>query len=135
MAHTDSHDDRYRIYPVPGSKTPVMSVEERRASPTTEARCQPQTDLDKAMIAALTLSPPSATVELTFRAREHALAEIFSDLSPAEAHAMKQRLTAPREQDAVAVQFARFSEERRGRLITFLVDTQRRAARRAARVR
>lgn len=54
--------------------------------------------------------------------------ELFATLDARTARALHHRLALPRQHDALAELFGRFTVERRTRLLKFLEDTRRREA-------
>lgn len=63
-----------------------------------------------------------------FSRKEAELRTLFASLTVSEQRALQARLSNPRTGDPVATHFARFTADRRHRLITFLADARRREA-------
>lgn len=70
------------------------------------------------------------TIDAAFRRVEVEVATRFAELDPLEARALHQRLAMPVENDGLAARFGRLTLERRTRLLAYLADAPRRAARR-----
>lgn len=89
----------------------------------------------EAQILAILAAPAllGETVSSQFQRKEHQLGSIFAALSLAESRALHRRLAIPQAGDALALKFARLVVERKNRLIAFLADAPRRAARGGAR--
>jgi len=68
------------------------------------------------------------TIELAYRRKEHALGELFAQLTIIEAHTLKKRLENPKAGDALATKFTSLIASRRVRLLAFLGDARRREA-------
>jgi hypothetical protein len=87
--------------------------------------------LEAEIIAVLDEQPrsrePSAAA---FQRKEHALRELFAALDVHDARVLHRRLTIPMHDDPIEQRFARLVAERKARLIAFLADARRRAARR-----
>jgi len=64
-----------------------------------------------------------------FRRKEHALGNLFGSLSLNDARRLHERLTTPMPDDPIVVRMKRLTPERTARLIAFLADARRRAAR------
>lgn len=65
----------------------------------------------------------------TFRRKEHALGALFLHVAPSDALALHRRFVCADPDDALAHKFARLVVERRQRLLAFLTEVRRRAAR------
>ncbi|MCX5744185.1 MAG: hypothetical protein NT062_16975 [Proteobacteria bacterium] len=69
------------------------------------------------------------TVHAQFLRKEHQLASVFASLAVVDALALHKRLVTPKAGDALALTFSRLVVDRRHRLLGFLADAPRRAAR------
>ncbi len=74
---------------------------------------------------------PGETIDATFRRKEDDLAALLATLPLAEARALHRRLANPVAADELATRFQRLTAERRGRLLSILLDARRRDAVRA----
>jgi hypothetical protein len=74
-------------------------------------------------------APAWATIDAAFRHKEHELGCLFATLSVLEAGVLHRRLANPRSDDELAQHFLRLVADRRARLLAFLADARRRAAR------
>lgn len=74
---------------------------------------------------------PGETIDTTFRRKEDDLAALLATLPLAEARALHRRLANPVAADELATRFQRLTAERRGRLLSILLDARRRDAVRA----
>jgi hypothetical protein len=67
--------------------------------------------------------------QVGYRRKEAELRRVFAALAVPDARALHARLDCPRPGDMLAARFAGLIAERRGRLLAFLADARRRAAR------
>jgi len=87
-------------------------------------------EVEQEIVEILRAAPtPGETIEAAYRRKEHALGSLFARLSPVEALALHRRLSAADRDDPIASQFGRLIASRRARLLAFLADARRRAAR------
>jgi hypothetical protein len=86
--------------------------------------------LEVAIIAALDApANPDERASDAFRRKEYAIGQLFGALSIVDAHILHRRLSLRDAADPIATRFARLIVERQARLMNFLGDARRRAAR------
>lgn len=94
-----------------------------------------QPDLEPRLLALLAPQTPTDGAHLAFTHLELQLTELFGALTVDESRALHIRLAIPAPDDPVAALFGRLARPRRERLILFLADARRRAARAASGIR
>jgi hypothetical protein len=86
--------------------------------------------LEEAILAALDAPAlPGEQISMAFKRKETVLGALFAQLDIHESRALHRRLELALPDDPIAARFSRLVSDRRARLMAFLADARRRAAR------
>ena len=119
---------------------PRLTLVPQRTEPTPDVPAVPHTEIttksresvscEREILATLDQgAAPGERIADEFRRKEYVLGNLFGSLSVDEARRLHQRLTIPTPDDPIVARMKRLTPERAARLIAFLADARRRAAR------
>lgn len=119
-----AHAPNRRSLVRPGRPQPVVPIVESTPEVTETL------PVESILLEILALAPePGETIEVAYRRKEHALADVLARLSRDDAALLHRRLLDPQADDVLAQRFQRLVVERRTRLLAILADVPRRRAR------